>query len=184
MQRILVTISGKLEFFDELPVWNPFEEPDPFDGLFLFPEDIEISRLHGITAEEVILLYVVDEGTMELLFDGYSMFYEDERTEIEDIKRKLEDEAIKMLQPTAETVRKSLKAKKVKLMVRFGHPCRETAKVAMEEGVSLVVSPCNRRKHLGSALANLVKLPLYKRRENKLPAGSKNVKITPRTSSP
>ena len=90
---------------------------------------------------EVVLLHVIDEGTLEDLLNGYSMLYEDENLELGEVKKRLEENVMERLQVKIEDMKKTFKTEKVKPVVRFGLPWEEIVKVAEEEDVSLILLP-------------------------------------------
>ncbi|WP_456368373.1 universal stress protein [Thermococcus sp.] len=116
----------------------------------LFPTDFSegseraakrFEQANEVPVGEVILLHVVDEGTLEDLLNGYSLLYEDEKVELEEIKEKLEAKVMERLKAKVKDVKKTFKAEKVTPMVRFGFPWGEIVKVAEEEDVSLIILP-------------------------------------------
>ncbi len=111
---------------------------------------------------EVILLHVIDEGTMEDLMNGYSLLYESEELELEAVKKKLEEKVMERLQAKVEDVKKTFKTDKVKPVVRFGFPWEEIVKVAEEEDVSLIILPTHgklgfSKEFLGSTAMRVIK---------------------------
>ena len=137
----------------------------------LFPTDFSegsyraakrFEKTNEVPVGEVILLHVVDEGTLEDLLNGYSLLYEDEEVELEEIKKKLEEKVIEKLQAKVEDVKKTFKAEKVTPMVRFGLPWEEIVKVAEEEDVSLIILPTHgklgfSKELLGSTAMRVIK---------------------------
>ena len=116
----------------------------------LFPTDFSegseraakrFEKTNEVPVGEVILLHVIDEGTLEDLMNGYSLLYEDEELELEEVKKKLEEKIMERLKAKVEEVKKTFKAGKVTPMVRFGFPWEEIVKVAEEEDVSLIILP-------------------------------------------
>ncbi len=116
----------------------------------LFPTDFSegsyraakrFEKTNEVPVGEVILLHVIDEGTLEDLLNGYSLLYEDEEVELEEIEKKLEEKVMEKLQAKVEDVKKTFRAEKVTPMVRFGLPWEEIVKVAEEEDVSLIILP-------------------------------------------
>ncbi|WP_297478562.1 universal stress protein [Thermococcus sp.] len=116
----------------------------------LFPTDFSegsekaakrFEKTNDVPVGEVILLHVIDEGTLEDLLNGYSLLYKDEEIELEEIKRKLKEKFMERLQAKVEDVKKAFKTDKVKPVVRFGFPWEEIVKVAEEEDVSLIILP-------------------------------------------
>ncbi len=116
----------------------------------LFPTDFSegsyraakrFEKTNEVPVGEVILLHVIDEGTMEDLMNGYSLLYEDEEVEFEEVKKRLKEKIMEKLQAKVEDVKKTFKTDKVKPVVRFGFPWEEIVNVAEEEDVSLIILP-------------------------------------------
>jgi nucleotide-binding universal stress UspA family protein len=116
----------------------------------LFPTDFSegsyraaryFERVNGMAVGDVILLHVIDEGTLEDLLNGYSLLYSNEDLEIEAIKKALLRKTLEKLQAKAEDCKKTFRTKNVKTLVRFGLPWEEIVKVADEEDVSLILLP-------------------------------------------
>jgi len=116
----------------------------------LFPTDfsegayraVEVfEKRNKMEVGEVILLHVIDEGTLEELMDGYSFFYDNAEIELKDIKEKLKEEASRKLQEKAEEVKRAFRAKNVRTIIRFGIPWDEIVKVAEEENDFLIILP-------------------------------------------
>ncbi len=116
----------------------------------LFPTDFSEGSMRAIhnfekqntmEVEECIILHVIDEGHLEELLNGYSFLYRREDREMEDIEKKLMDEAKKKLEERAERCKKLMKVKKMTTMVRIGIPYKEIVKVAEEENVTLILLP-------------------------------------------
>ncbi|WP_297419920.1 universal stress protein [Thermococcus sp.] len=116
----------------------------------LFPTDFSegsyraakrFERTNEVPVGEVVLLHVIDEGTIEDLLNGYSLLYEREEIEIKEVEEKLKEKIIEKLQTRIEDVKKAFKTDKVKPVVRFGFPWEEIVNVAEEEDVSLIILP-------------------------------------------
>ncbi len=90
---------------------------------------------------EVVLLHVIDEGVLEDLLNGYSLLYENEEVELEEIKKRLGEKVMEKLQTEVEDVKRTFNTERVKPVVRFGLPWEEIVKVAEEEDVSLIILP-------------------------------------------
>ena len=111
---------------------------------------------------EVILLHVIDEGTLEDLLNGYSLLYENEEVELEGVKKRLEEKAMERLQTKVEDVKRTFGTENVKPLVRFGLPWEEIVKVAEEEDVSLIILPSHgklgfSKELLGSTAMRVIK---------------------------
>ena len=116
----------------------------------LFPTDFSegayraasrFEKVNNMPVGEVVLLHVIDEGTLEDLLNGYSLLYNDEELEIEAIKKALLKKTMEKLQTKVEECKKIFGTENVKPMVRFGLPWEEIVKVADEEDVSLILLP-------------------------------------------
>ncbi|WP_456444150.1 universal stress protein [Thermococcus sp.] len=116
----------------------------------LFPTDFSegsyraakrFEKTNEVPVGEVVLLHVIDEGTIEDLLNGYSLLYEREEIEIKEVEEKLKEKIIEKLQTRIEDVKKAFKTDKVKPVVRFGFPWEEIVNVAEEEDVSLIILP-------------------------------------------
>jgi len=116
----------------------------------LFPTDFSegayraakrFEKANDMPVGEVVLLHVIDEGTLEDLLNGYSLLYNDEELEIEAIKEELLKKTMEKLQAKAEECKKTFGTENVKPLVRFGLPWEEIVKVADEEDVSLILLP-------------------------------------------
>ena len=116
----------------------------------LFPTDFSegayraakrFEKANNMPVEEVILLHVIDEGTLEDLLNGYSLLYNDEELEIEAIREELLKKTMEKLQARVEDCKKTFGTKNVRPLVRFGLPWEEIVKVADEEDVSLILLP-------------------------------------------
>ncbi len=116
----------------------------------LFPTDFSegsyraakrFEKTNEVPVGEVVLLHVIDEGTIEDLLNGYSLLYESEEIEIKEVEEKLKEKIIEKLQTRIEDVKKAFKTDKVKPVVRFGFPWEEIVNVAEEENVSLIILP-------------------------------------------
>ncbi|MDV3103508.1 universal stress protein [Thermococcus waiotapuensis] len=140
----------------------------------LFPTDFsegshravkQFEERNDVPVGEVVLLHVIDEGVLEELTNGYSLLYEKEELELEEIKKKLEEKTMEKLQAKIEDVKKAFKTDKVKPIVRFGFPWEEIVKVAEEEDVSLIILPTHgklgfSKELLGSTAMRVVKTTL------------------------
>ncbi|RLF86517.1 universal stress protein [Thermococci archaeon] len=98
-------------------------------------------KANDMPVGEVVLLHVIDEGTLEDLLNGYSLLYSDEGMEIEAIKKALLRKTMEKLQAKAEDCKKIFGTENVKILIRFGLPWEEIVKVADEEDVSLILLP-------------------------------------------
>ncbi len=116
----------------------------------LFPTDFSegsyraakrFEEMNRMKVEELILLHVIDEGTLEDLLNGYSLLYGKEELEMEEVKKKLERKIMEKLLEKVENVKRAFKVEKVRVMVRFGFPWEEIVRVAEEEDVSLIILP-------------------------------------------
>ncbi len=116
----------------------------------LFPTDFSegaykaakrFESINEMLVGEVVLLHVIDEGTMEELMNGYSLLYKNGEMELEEIKEKLREKAMEKLQAKVEDVKRTFNAAKVTPIVRFGEPWEEIVRVAEEEDVSLIILP-------------------------------------------
>jgi nucleotide-binding universal stress UspA family protein len=137
----------------------------------LFPTDFSegayraakrFEKTNEVKVGEVVLLHVIDEGTIEDLMNGYSMLYEDEEVELRDIEEKLKEKVMEKLQAKMEDVKRTFKTDNVKPVVRFGLPWEEIVKVAEEEDVSLILLPTHgklgfSKELLGSTAMRVVK---------------------------
>ena len=116
----------------------------------LFPTDFsqgasraieKFEKQNEINIGELVVLHVVDEGIVEELMNGYSLLYENTEREIQTIREKLQEKAMKRLQKEVETLRRAFKTENIKPLVRFGFPWEEIVKTAEEEDVSLILLP-------------------------------------------
>ncbi|ASJ02350.1 universal stress protein [Thermococcus profundus] len=137
----------------------------------LFPTDFSdgaekaakrFEKVNEVPVGEVILLHVIDEGTIEDLMNGYSLLYENEELELKDVEEKLREKVMEKLQAKVEDVKRVFKTEKVKPVVRFGVPWEEIVKVAEEEDVSLILLPTHgklgfSKELLGSTAMRVVK---------------------------
>ncbi|ASJ06761.1 universal stress protein [Thermococcus pacificus] len=123
---------------------------------------LQFERMNEMRVGEVILLHVVDEGTLEELMDGYSLFYGDEEKELKDIEERLKEVAMEKLLERMDEIKRAFRAEKVTPMVRFGVPWEEIVKVAEEEDVSLIILPSHGKlgfshESLGSTTMRVLK---------------------------
>ncbi|NPA74807.1 MAG: universal stress protein [Euryarchaeota archaeon] len=120
----------------------------------LFPTDFSEGAMRAIQrfekentveVKECIMLHVIDEGIVEELVTGYSLMYQNEKLEVEDIIKRLKDTALKKLEERKERCREMMHAKSVKLRVTVGIPHEEIVKIAEEENVSVILMPSHGR---------------------------------------
>ncbi|MFA4647285.1 universal stress protein [Pyrococcus kukulkanii] len=137
----------------------------------LFPTDFsegayraakQFEKVNNMPVGEVVLLHVIDEGTLEELLNGYSLLYNDEELEIEVIKEELLKKTMERLQAKVEDVKKTFGIENVKPLVRFGLPWEEIVKVAEEEDVSLILLPSHGKlgfshEFLGSTMVRVLR---------------------------
>ncbi len=116
----------------------------------LFPTDFSDSALNaamrferenGIKVGELLLLHVIDDGILEAMANGYSLFYDDVDREIDEIEGRMRKDAMNKLEKISESYGKMMKAEKVTLFVSVGVPQIQIIKTAEEEGASLIVIP-------------------------------------------
>ena len=116
----------------------------------LFPTDFSegsmraiqrFKRENTVEVEECILLHVIDEGYIEDLLNGYSLMYESEKREMDEIINRAKENAMKKLKEREERCRSMIKARKMRSVVRIGIPHEEIVKFAEEEKVSLILLP-------------------------------------------
>ena len=90
---------------------------------------------------ELVLLHVVDEGYIEDMEEGYSLFYMDEGVEIKTIEEKAMKKAEELLKKEEKNAYETIDTENIRSVTHIGVPYETIVETAEKEDVSLILLP-------------------------------------------
>ncbi len=109
-------------------------------------------KLREAGAEKVILVHIVDEGTVEAMVEGCLFKHKNIRECEEETEKRAMDRAREKLEKLAE----KLEGLDTEIIVRIGKPAKEISKIAEDEKVSLIVMGAHGHSPLREAFVGSV----------------------------